>query len=84
MEFSGIKILIPSNTMRDEALDVEKIRKNLIERKQKMSLENLNLYDPIKEIKKVKKIKKIKRRGKLPKDPELQAVSAIFKRTKKK
>jgi hypothetical protein len=82
IEFQGIKILIPSNTMRDEALDIEKIRENLIKRKQEMSLENLNLYDPAKEPKKIKKIKKIGKRE-LPKDPELKAVSAIFKKSKK-
>ena len=46
IEFQGIKILIESNTMNDESLDTEKIRENLIKRKQEMSLENLNLHDP--------------------------------------
>lgn len=82
IEFQGIKILIESNTMNDESLDTEKIRENLIKRKQEMSLENLNLYDPAKEIRKVKKIKKLGKRQ-LPKDPELKVVSSIFKRTKK-
>ena len=59
IEFQGVRILISSNTMADEQLDTEKIRENLIKRKQEMSLENLNLYDPSKEVRKVKKIKKI-------------------------
>jgi hypothetical protein len=82
IEFQGVRILISSNTMADEQLDTEKIRENLIKRKEEMSLENLNLYDPSKEVRKVKKIKKIGKR-KLPKDPELIAVSDVFKKSKK-
>lgn len=82
IEFQGVRILISSNTMADEQLDTEKIRENLIKRKQEMSLENLNLYDPSKEVRKVKKIKKIGKR-KLPKDPDLIAVSDVFKKSKK-
>ena len=81
-EFKGVKILISSNIMTDETLDTEKARELLIKRKEQMSLENLNLYDPAKEPKKIKKIKKIGRRQ-LPKDPELKVVSSIFKRSKK-